>query len=94
MRWRAGWSPDREGGVSRFDAPHPPVATLPSSVAARPRRVGANAALALAAGLCEMVVDAGRVSVVRDGDVAVVAVAALTDAELIEMISPMEGELE
>ena len=30
-------SPDREGGVSRFDAPHPTAATLPSLVAARPR---------------------------------------------------------
>ena len=29
-------SPDREGGVSRFDAPHPTAATLPSLVAARP----------------------------------------------------------
>ena len=31
-------SPDREGGVSRFDAPHPTTATLPSLVAARPRQ--------------------------------------------------------
>ena len=29
-------SPDREGGVSRFDAPHPTAATLPSLLAARP----------------------------------------------------------
>ena len=32
-------SPDREGGVSRFDAPHPAAATLPSLVAARPRQL-------------------------------------------------------
>ena len=30
-------SPDREGGVSRFNAPHPPAATLPLLVAACPR---------------------------------------------------------
>ena len=38
-------SPDREGGVSRFDAPHPAAATLPSLVAARPRQVVRNAGL-------------------------------------------------
>ena len=30
-------SPDREGRVSRIDAPHPPAATLPVLVAAGPR---------------------------------------------------------
>ena len=35
-------SPDREGGVSRFDAPHPAAATLPSLVAARAREGAAS----------------------------------------------------
>ena len=30
-------SPDRQGGVSRFNAPQPPVAALPPLVAAPPR---------------------------------------------------------
>ncbi len=30
----------RQGGVSRFDAPHPPAATIPSLVAAGPREGG------------------------------------------------------
>ena len=35
-------SPEREGGVSRFDAPHPTAATLPPLVAARPRERAAS----------------------------------------------------
>ena len=78
-----------EGAAKHLDEVAALFARIGALTATRPGRVGADAALALVAELAETIVDRGVVSVLREGDVAAVAVSSLTDAELILMIPPM-----
>jgi hypothetical protein len=78
-----------EGAAEHIEEIAALFARISALLAARPQRVGADAALALAEELLEMIVETGLVWIERDDDLAAVAVVELTDAELIEMISPL-----
>ena len=68
-------------------------ARISALTASQPRRIGADAALALVSELLDTVVATGEVSVLRDDEVLAVAVSALSDTELIDLISPAGGLL-
>lgn len=80
-----------EGAAEHLDEVASLFARINALTAARPQRVGADGALSLVMALAEAVVEQGTVPILRDDGVVAVAVALLTDDELIDLISSHGG---